>query len=178
LNNRNDLLIWLTEVFDDWLTPDYILMGGDHFGFRPQITFNDGNIVSVQGVPHTAIRKKYRLVSNEVPLHYYENINLIRKLENLLDRKYIITHQPSNQYSLVNLSNVRFDKRANQTLFEEDYIIHYMSNGFQSTKIRDPFFFELLDNLLTQEYVIMLLDKKFSELNNDELNMVKIYHYK
>lgn len=177
MNNRNDLLIWLTEVFDDWLTPDYILMGGEHFGFRPQITFHDGNIVSVQGIPHTAVRKKYRLISNEVPLHYYENISLIRRLENLLDLKYIMAHQRSSCFTLANISNVKFDKRTNQTLFEEDYILHYMDNGFQSMNIKEPFFFELMDSWLTQEYVAMLLDKKFSELTTDELKMVKIYHY-
>lgn len=180
MNSPNDLLLWFAEVFNDTLTSNDILLGNKELGYKPQLTFTDGNVVSVHRVPYTAINKKYRLVSNEVPLYYYDNIKLIRKLEKLLDVPFVMSFEKDKHNALTNCSHIRFDKQENQSIYEEDYALHLLSNqnDYYAINIKDAFFFETLDDMLTAKLVSMVTDKKFSELSNDELLMVRIYHYK
>lgn len=180
MNNRTDLLRWLGDVFIDTIDPRSILMGDSQLGFTPQLTFNDGSVICVHKTPYTFIKKKYRLISNEVPLYYYDNIKLIRKLERLLEVPFIMVFEQEKHNVLINLSNIKFDNNTGQTTFEEDYSIHLLVNhgDYHIINIKEADFFDVLDSLLTTKLVEMVSDKKFSELSNDELSMVRIYHYK
>lgn len=180
MNNRDDLLRWLGDVFIDTIDPRSILMNDSELGFTPQLTFNDGRVVYVHKTPYAVIKKKYRLISNEVPLYYYDNIKLIRKLERLLEVPFVMTFEKDRQNALVNLSNIKFDNNSGQTTFEEDYALHLLVNhgDYHIINIKETDFFDTLDALLTKQLVEMVSDKKFSELSNDELLMVRIYHYK
>lgn len=180
MNNRDDLLRWLGDVFIDRIDPRSILMGDSQLGFTPQLTFNDGRIICIHKTPYTAIKKKYRLISNEVPLYYYDNIKLIRKLERFLEVPFVMLFEQDNQKVLINLSTVKFYGNSGQTTFEEDYALHLLVNhgDYHIINIKETDFFDTLDALLTKQLVEMVSDKKFSELSNDELSMVRIYHYK
>lgn len=180
MNNRDDLLRWLSDVFIDTIDPRSILMGDSNLGFTPQLTFNDGRIICVHKTPYVAIKKKYRLISNEVPLYYYDNIKLIRKLERFLEVPFVMLFEEEKHNVLINLSNVKFDNNTGQTTFEEDYAIHVLVNhgDYHIINIKETDFFDTLDSLLTTKLVEMVSDKRFSELSNDELSMVRIYHYK
>lgn len=113
-------------------------------------------------------------------MYYYDNIKLVRKLEKLLEVPFLMLFEKEKENVLINISNVKMDKTTQQTIFEEDYAIHLLVNhgDYQIINIKDPFFFEVLDDMLTTKLVAMVSDKKFSELSKDDLMMVRIYHYK
>lgn len=180
MNGKNDLLIWLSDILCDPITSDDILIDNhEKMGFKPILTFMDGTTVQVHKVPHTAIKKKYKLVSTDVPIYYYDNIRLIRKIENFLEVPFIMDLEHNNWNILLNLSSIIHDNNTQQTTYKEDYALHLLVNhgDYQIIKIQESTFFETLDEIMTEHYVSMLLDKKFSELNKSEMKMIKIYHY-
>jgi hypothetical protein len=172
-------MLWFDEVFVDSSIKEAILMGSAGLGYRPQLTFTDGNSVSVHNVPYTTVKNKYRLIAHDVPVYYYDNIKLIRKLEKFLEVPFVMTFEKDRQNVLSNASSVRYNKTTQQITYEEDYGLHLLVNNiYEVITIKEPLFFEILDDLLTTKLVAMVSDKKFSELTNDDLTMVRIYHYK
>jgi hypothetical protein len=183
VTENTDLFQWLKEVINDSISIEDILAPSKKLGFMPQLIVQDGQIVTIKNIPRTVIKRKYQLISKVMPNYYDENIRFIRKLEQFLDvpflRSLMLKKDKGYSNILENSSCINFNQNTKEITYEEDYTLYALEqNDYNVIDVKHPDFFNCLDDILTLRYIGDLVDKKFSELNNKELDMIKIYHYK
>lgn len=170
----------LTDLFIPEIDYRDILNMDSKVGFKPSFHI-ENKIIEIGNVPSHLIRKKYRLISHEVPNHYYQNIKLIRKLESFLECKPFQLYVANDYSHLINESFCHLNIKNNTLYYREKYeIICYPS---KVSGLKDPFYISTDEFIFLSELNKMLnplveeiYNKSFSDLTKDELMTVKMYH--
>lgn len=174
----------LNELFIDSINyVDVLNRNKERAGFMPSLSF-ESNQVKIYSVPNQYIRKKYKLITASVNESYYDNIKLIRKFEKLLDSMpfQIYEFNKKSNVMLINSSICICAPDKGILSYNETYSLHsIIGNDMTTLETNDQNFFEVLNNTITENFVYPvyggLCTKTFNDLDQDELNTIKMYMF-
>ncbi len=171
LNKEESLII--DKVFEN-ITIQDILSMNDSLGFKCMFSISS-NIFRIVHCPAAIIKNKYKQIDYQVTDSYLKNIKLMKKIQSIYGMCQYL--EVSNKRELYNSSILEYDKKSKKVIYRESYTYKgIISDDVYFLTTNDADFFNDLDEDMTKLLVKKHFDKKFSELNKKEMEILKMYY--
>lgn len=168
-----------TKIVEDlFIDPKYLEymwdLDSDILGFRPM--WSAGKNINFNNLPSWIVKQKYKNIDYPISEFYLKNINLIRKLEKLINSKPFQYMKLNEKIQLINTSSASFFEETGVLIYRESYKIDTISRqNYCEYDISEKDFYEVLDESITEMLVSDMFNKKFSELTDLEVETLTMY---